>query len=306
MNIDIETNSDSPEIIFLGDPQVTSEGDLNLYNTLLNRLTTDPFALGICAILCSFLVSGLSVLFILYGDKDNEPEEEDENEFKSIKIIHLIDQPSTAINLPAILPSINLLSNPQKKALLATIKKISPAYSNKEVYSKLKQILPPSELSEFLQTGLSNSQKLKWDLMEVQPNQRFSLHAHPNAEMILCVKGRIHEFRLTSSIPTTTFDPDDPEGPPLDSHDGTWEHRTLLENQWLINTIGSVHITFTDKESGCLLLVLWSGKHAKIEEELYPKDFNVDERVGECQKECVGCGRGGGRDFFLPGKDKDV
>jgi hypothetical protein len=53
-----------------------------------------------------------------------------------------------------------------------------------------------NEYEEFLATGKSNGREMKWDMMLVQPNTSFRLHAHPNIELIYVIQGAMHEFRF--------------------------------------------------------------------------------------------------------------
>lgn len=48
---------------------------------------------------------------------------------------------------------------------------------------------------EFQSTGRSNGRQMKWDIMSIQPNTSFRLHAHPNIEIIYVIQGAIHEYR---------------------------------------------------------------------------------------------------------------
>lgn len=162
-----------------------------------------------------------------------------QEEFNKVKITNLLEQPNGhPINLPAILPSINVVDNRRKRALLETIKKISPSFNNKKAIQALQGTLPKNELAEFLKTGGSNGRALKWDVMELPKGMKFSLHAHPNVEMILCIKGRIHELRLVEDgtgvgggCPVKKFDLEIPEGPDLSKGGGDWKVRTLYENE---------------------------------------------------------------------------
>lgn len=56
------------------------------------------------------------------------------------------------------------------------------------------------EYDEFIKTGKSNGREMKWDIMTIQPNTSFKLHAHPNIEIIYVIQGAIHEFRYEVSI----------------------------------------------------------------------------------------------------------
>ena len=51
-------------------------------------------------------------------------------------------------------------------------------------------------INEIFSKGTSNNRELKYDLMKIQPNVAFKLHAHPNVEVIYVIKGALYEFRL--------------------------------------------------------------------------------------------------------------
>lgn len=54
-------------------------------------------------------------------------------------------------------------------------------------------------VNEMFSEGTSNSRELKYDLMKIQPNIAFKMHAHPNVEVIYVVNGALYEFRLQVS-----------------------------------------------------------------------------------------------------------
>ena len=111
------------------------------------------------------------------------------------------------------------------------------------------------------------------DIMTIQPNCAFRLHAHPNIEFEYLIAGSLHEFRFRGppmkdySLSTT-----DLEGPDFSQGTtATFETRTIsaststedLTSGFLMNEKGSVHQSYT-AEFGCHLLVLWSGCHANV------------------------------------------
>jgi hypothetical protein len=133
------------------------------------------------------------------------------------------------------------------------------------------------ELREFLDSGKSNGRTMKWHLMKIAPNVSFSLHAHPNIELIYVFRGTMNELRLDNSPPKRSFDPDESAGPSL-SEPGmqlTFSHRQTNSSasepvdRFLVNEKGSVHLSYTTEE-GAELLVLWSGAHANIPLDQYP------------------------------------
>jgi hypothetical protein len=147
-----------------------------------------------------------------------------------------------------------------------------------------------SDYNEFRLTGKSNGRQMKFDIMTIQPNTSFRLHAHPNLELIYVIKGVIYEYRYEGSILKDFSLTTDTSGPDLSqgvsgvfkqrsssaiNHEEISDPGSLTQNHeknhkgFLVNEKGSVHLSFT-KEEGACLLVLWSGSHANIRKEHYP------------------------------------
>lgn len=106
-------------------------------------------------------------------------------------------------------------------------------------------------------TNTSSGRHLRWDIMIIEPNASFRLHAHPNIEVIFVIQGTIHEYRLIGKPPKTEFSVDDNVGPNL-SNDPTvnFQHRSVkafsqiddIKSAFLLNEIGSVHLSFTKED----------------------------------------------------------
>jgi len=138
---------------------------------------------------------------------------------------------------------------------------------------EMTKYFPSSDMTNVYSTGTSNGKKLKVCMMRISPNTAFKLHAHPNIEVIYCLKGCIREYRLVG-LPLTIAQ----DRRVLDSNDfiklnngRRFEYRVcsssncILKDQsdkchamgpFLFNETGSVHLSFTTDE-GCLLLVIW-------------------------------------------------
>jgi len=139
------------------------------------------------------------------------------------------------------------------------------------------------ELAELLSTSTSNGRQIRWDVMKIGGNVSFSLHAHPNVELIYVVKGAIHEYRYTAVSPKTIFDPNDDEGPDLSSPAVSstatnssislplFVHQSVSAGGFIVNNKGSIHLSFTKEDEETILLVLWSGKHALLPSEFQPQ-----------------------------------
>lgn len=139
------------------------------------------------------------------------------------------------------------------------------------------------------QCSSSNNRQLQWSLMSCPRGVQFPLHAHPNLELIYCIRGELFEIRMQGEPITRIFgkskSSDDSEtstnviGPNLTDTKRHWSFGTLKSGQWLVNEVGSVHKSFTSARSdgGCDLLVLWGGSHANIVKP--PSSPNIQEVV---------------------------
>lgn len=124
------------------------------------------------------------------------------------------------------------------------------------------------------QCCLSNNRQLEWSVMSCPPGVQFQLHAHPNIEVIYCIRGSLHEVRMNGPPVTRRFEEHGSDnfsmtkvsGPELTYLQRSWSFGTLNSSQWLVNEVGSIHKSFTSSTSdgGCDLLVLWGGSHANI------------------------------------------
>jgi hypothetical protein len=131
-----------------------------------------------------------------------------------------------------------------------------------------------SELNDYLSTGFSNGRKLKLQIMFLPPGMHFKIHAHPNIEFIVTLRGCLLEFRWSFCVPSHELTGETPTGPEIAAN-SVFEHRSLETGQCMLNEVGSVHQSFTGKEP-CAILVLWSGCHANTEPS---KCHNSDERL---------------------------
>jgi hypothetical protein len=184
-----------------------------------------------------------------------------------------------------------------------------------EKWKKLATEGPDHELVEFLSTATSNGRRLKWDVMHCPSGTQFRLHAHPNLELIACCRGNLHEIRMTGEPITKTFETEQKDdetttkGPSLSGLSRPWTFGTLSEGQWLVNPVGSIHKSFTATSGdGCVLLTLWSGCHANIDDG--PVTPDVGEIVKTMDQRLESCGCSSGKQWesiaetFLPESEK--
>lgn len=150
-----------------------------------------------------------------------------------------------------------------------------------------------NDLLEFLHTSKSNGRQLRWSVMNCAPGCQFKLHAHPNIELVYCIKGALHGIRMQGEPLTKTFekiDDDKVKGPNLHDTDNPWFFETLPEGQWLVNEVGSIHKSFTATSGeGCIILVLWGGSHADIAEDEVPQKINVQEALDHMDNQLSKC-----------------
>ena len=131
------------------------------------------------------------------------------------------------------------------------------------------------ELSEYLETGLSNGRKLKLQIMILPPGLYFKVHAHPNIEFEVTLSGCLEEFRWLFRVPAAQLAGDTPTGPEI-AATNAFEHHKVPAGHCMLNETGSVHQSFTSRESLCCILVLWSGCHANTHPS---KIFHTDPRL---------------------------
>ncbi|GMH68071.1 hypothetical protein TrRE_jg12274 [Triparma retinervis] len=162
--------------------------------------------------------------------------------------------------------------------VMEMLERAAPELKESLAKEAMEKVLGREEIEEFLALGTSSSRPMKFDCMQIPPSKRFNLHAHPNLELVLCIRGRLHEWRMVGGSwgGKKDWTEEQPRGPDLGEERTAWELRTLNEGEWLVNEAGSVHLSFTDEAVGCTLFVLWSGKHANVEEGGWPTDFELD------------------------------
>ena len=126
--------------------------------------------------------------------------------------------------------------------------------------------------------GMSNGRQLTWNIMVIDANMRFRLHAHPNIELIYVVEGAMHEYREVSEDSSIPDYPEPPpsghcEGPRLDSADLQaklrFERRIVPTGECLFNPLSSIHLSFTLPKT--TLIVIWGGGHANVPLTALPK-----------------------------------
>jgi len=188
-----------------------------------------------------------------------------------------------------------------------------------------------NDLLEFIRMGgLSNHRSMQWSVLDCGPACQFQLHAHPNLEVIYCIKGELHEIRLDGKPLTKSFEQEQQgividsdgnqsnknesnkktttatatttttklQGPDLSHLQRSWKFYTLHQGEFLVNEVGSIHKSFSATNgNGCLLLVLWGGSHADITKDKEPNSVNVqqalesmDQRLSSSSCDCVNNG----------------
>mmetsp|Transcript_6101 Transcript_6101/g.10147 ORF Transcript_6101/g.10147 Transcript_6101/m.10147 type:complete len:277 (+) Transcript_6101:175-1005(+) len=164
----------------------------------------------------------------------------------------------------------------------------------------------PKELSDFFKTSFSNDRPLQWSLMDCGPASQFHLHAHPNIELVYCVRGELHEVRMDGDAYDVSSNG---KGPSLVDCTRSWSFATLRQGCWLVNEVGSIHKSFTATSSkGCTLLVLWGGGHADVAEGEEPRAVDVPGAVNQMDSKLdCNCGTAATeiQETFLPESEKD-
>jgi hypothetical protein len=132
------------------------------------------------------------------------------------------------------------------------------------------------QLQEFLSNnGLSNGRPLQLQVMSLPPTTYFKIHAHPNIEFELTLKGCLEEFRFLFHVPKEDLagnnnnnnsggkSPPALRGPNI-TKEHVFQHVRVEAGKCMINEVGSVHQSFTGHHGPCVLIVLWSGCHANV------------------------------------------
>lgn len=155
---------------------------------------------------------------------------------------------------------------------------VSAEELSKMITYNMKERLPATELDEFLLTRLSNGTRMKWDIMRIRKNVAFRLHIHSTIECIYVVKGSISEHRkIGVPIAITEFEKIN-EASAADTSTFTRKvpvttdmfcTRTVKQGEFIVNEIGSMHLSYTEEEDA-ILLVLWCGKHLNIPSSMMP------------------------------------
>jgi hypothetical protein len=157
-------------------------------------------------------------------------------------------------------------------------------------WEKLLQKNSNDDLTEFLHTSLSSGRQLHWSVMDCAPGTQFNMHAHPNIEVVYCIRGALHEIRMSGEPIERSFKSGQVYGPNLTHLDRSWYFGTLTQGEWLVNEVGSIHKSFTATNGiGCLLICLWGGAHANIQQGEEPERINVQQALDRMDEKLSTC-----------------
>jgi hypothetical protein len=157
-------------------------------------------------------------------------------------------------------------------------------------WEKLVQETSNDDLAEFLHTSFSSGRQLHWAVMDCAPGTHFNMHAHPNIEVVYCIRGALHEIRMSGEPIERNFKSGQVYGPNLTQLDRSWYFGTLAQGEWLVNEVGSIHKSFTATNgNGCLLMCLWGGGHADIQQGDEPERVNVQQALGRMDEKLSTC-----------------
>ena len=137
--------------------------------------------------------------------------------------------------------------------------------------AKLREGVTAEEFDELMRTGKSCGRHLKVDVMSLAPNVSFSLHAHPQVEVISVLSGEIFEYRLDDdAVPAESAPGLDLRASAeraatvhLSDRSSRFRLQSAAAGEYIVNRPGSVHLSFTRAEP-TVLLVFWSGEHWKL------------------------------------------
>jgi len=112
--------------------------------------------------------------------------------------------------------------------------------------------------------SLAHLASLGWSVLIIEPNRFFPCHQHPNVELIYCARGALYENRVLSSALINAPLPASGARVLVDSgFPRLFRVHQRRGGETFENPRFSVHQSYTLDE-GCVLLVLWAGKHANL------------------------------------------
>lgn len=142
------------------------------------------------------------------------------------------------------------------------------------------------ELSEVFDKGVSNGYPLRLQILVLPKDSAFKIHAHPNIEMIVGLVGELREAKLTDYYHSRKIlertshsftPPDDSAVKDMmdyfeqcmvikdeDSRSRFVDRVCTRQGRCCANQIGSVHQSYSSKNQGTIVFVLWSGCHANV------------------------------------------
>ena len=213
-----------------------------------------------------------------------------------------------------LLDSFSIAAQPQ---LFKTLEE-RQAFDSQFHASILVSMTAKTLLEEVVSKGMSNGHPLMLQFLACPPNVSFSLHSHASVELDIPLVGKLWEKYLYGAAlnptlllrksPLAVVQEMDQEGSklytPLFDEEvkevtqsltqtvvdkipslgniGKFVDRVNEEGSVIYNEIGSIHQTYT-KDQGCLILALWCGAHANID-----------------QLKCCCSGIEGSKGLFLP------
>jgi len=282
---------------------INLEGSAPIPSPFFASIALSRWSLPLLSVLMAVITVCLSLYFLSRDGGDQQ--EDDEGGTKSVTSAERNSSviPSAVTIKPIIsLPPTCPLSSSNESSTLGLPSTFASLLNVQTGYKLLEKSLKEKTVDEILATGTSNGFELRWDVLTIPPNTKFPLHAHPNVELVRCVRGVLHEVRMNCTVLENDFDDPLLNLRKLDTGDFTvndskrqWTCRSIREGDWMVNPTGSVHKSFTGPE-GCELVCLWSGRHADFKQE--------DKKSFEGRCDCYLRGE----DFFLPpeegGKEK--
>ena len=213
-----------------------------------------------------------------------------------------------------LLDSFSIASEGETTPKLFQTAKDSQVFDAQFQASILVAMTAKSLLEEVVSKGMSNGHPLMLQFLACPPNFNFALHSHASVELDIPLIGELwerylHGVRMNPTLlsrtsPLVVIDEGRMLYNPPSEIDVKTESVVLtnkvyeqvsslgktekfvdqvnLEGSVIYNEIGSIHQTYT-KDKGCLILALWCGAHANID-----------------QKKCCCTGIDGSEGLFLP------
>ena len=174
--------------------------------------------------------------------------------------------------------------NPNAPEIFSTKEEVDSF--DKDFWRLLMTSFSVEELTELFEKGSSNGYPLRLQILVLPKDSTYKIHAHPNLELIIGMQGELMEYKLTDyhhskkMLQRKSYTLTPPSDNVIKDMMDQFERCMVIEDQGnrshfvdrvcttqgkcCSNQIGSVHQSFSGKNKGTMVFVLWSGCHANV------------------------------------------